>query len=180
MARYDVTNQGLVLRDTQPFAFNIYKAMAEEEITAKQNDSSDDVQSIDCISVLLRNGSTGILGPYPTANSMVKSHDLDDVHNSKTSAAEDHQDDLASNGIIEETSHPTSIIDMAEQHASSSISANKIDGRMFDDVKETDIAIEKSVSTISDKPSRCAVEWIDVNSAPFVCSALNPVVQNNR
>jgi hypothetical protein len=29
---------------------------------------------------------------------------------------------------------------------------------MFDDVKETDIAIEKSASTISDKPSRCVAE----------------------
>jgi hypothetical protein len=110
---------------------------------------------------------------YPTANSKFKLQDSDDMHNSKTSAAKNHQEDLASNGIIEETSHPASIIDMAEQQASSSVSANKIDGRMFDDVKEIDIAIEKSISTISDKPSRF------VDSAPFVCSALNLVVQNN-
>jgi hypothetical protein len=51
---------------------------------------------------------------------------------------------------------------------------------MFDDVKETDFAIEKSVSTISDKPSRCLAEWVDTDSAPLVCSALNPVVQNKR
>jgi hypothetical protein len=64
--------------------------MAEEEITVKQNDSSDDVQNSDCISVLSRNGSIGILGPYPTINSKVKSQDLDDMHNLKTSAAENH------------------------------------------------------------------------------------------
>jgi hypothetical protein len=69
---------------------------------------------------------------------------------------------------------------MAKQQGSSSVSANKIGGRMFDDVKETDIAIEKSVSTISNKPSRCVVEWVDVDLASFVCSAINPVVQNNR
>jgi hypothetical protein len=62
---------------------------------------------------------------------------------------------------------------MVEQQASSSVSANKIDGQMFDDVKEIDIAIEKSVSTISDKPSRCVAEWVDADSTPFVCSALN-------
>jgi hypothetical protein len=43
MARYDVTNQGLILEDTELFAFNIYKAMTEEEIIAEQNNSSDDV-----------------------------------------------------------------------------------------------------------------------------------------
>jgi hypothetical protein len=37
------------------------------------------------------------------------------MHNSKTSAIEDHQVDSASNGIIEETSYPISNIDMAEQ-----------------------------------------------------------------
>jgi hypothetical protein len=37
----------------------------------------------------------------------------------KTSAAEDHLEDSASNGIIEETSHPASNIDMAEQQSSS-------------------------------------------------------------
>jgi hypothetical protein len=119
------------------------------------------------------------LGSYPTANFKVKSQDSDDMHNLKTSAAENHQEESASNGIIEETDHPASSIDMAEQQTSSSVSANKTDGRMLDDVKETDIAIEKSVSTISDKPSRCVAEWVDVDSAPFVCSALNPVVQNN-
>jgi hypothetical protein len=30
-----VTNQGLVLRDIEPFVFDIYKAMAEEEIIAE-------------------------------------------------------------------------------------------------------------------------------------------------
>jgi hypothetical protein len=94
------------------------------------------------------------LGPYPTANSKVKSQDSDDMHNSKTSAAEDHQEDSASNGIVEETSHPASNIDMGEQQASSSISANKIGGHIFNDVKEVDIAIKKSILTISDKPSR--------------------------
>jgi hypothetical protein len=69
---------------------------------------------------------------------------------------------------------------MSEQQASSSVSANKIDGHMFDDVKETDIAIEKSIFTISNKSSRCVAEWIDVDSTPFVCSTLNLVVQNNR
>jgi hypothetical protein len=39
MARYDVTSQGLVLRDIESFAFDIYKAMAEEEITTEQNNS---------------------------------------------------------------------------------------------------------------------------------------------
>jgi hypothetical protein len=103
-----------------------------------------------------------------------------DMHNSKTSVAEDHQEDLASNGIIEETSHPSSNIDMAEQQASSSVSANKIDGHVFNNVKEIDIAIKKSILTISDKPNRCVAEWVDVNSVPFICSALNPVVQINR
>jgi hypothetical protein len=34
MAHYDVTSQGLVLRDTESFAFDIYKAMCEVEIIA--------------------------------------------------------------------------------------------------------------------------------------------------
>jgi hypothetical protein len=178
MARYDVTNQGLVLQDTELFAFDIYKAMAEEEITAEQNNSSDDIRSSDCISVPSGIGSASILGSYLTANSRGKSQHSDDMHNSKTSATENHQEESASNGIIEEISHPPSTIDMAEQQASSLVSANKIDGCMFNDVKETDIAIEKSVSTISDEPSRCVAEWVDADSAPFICSALNPVVQN--
>jgi hypothetical protein len=33
---------------------------------------------------------------------------------------------------------------------------------------------------ISNKPSRCVAEWIDVDLAPFICSVVNPVVQNNR
>jgi hypothetical protein len=119
------------------------------------------------------------LGPYPTANSKVKSQDSDDMHNSKTSAAEDHQEDSASNEIIEEISHTASNIDMAEQQASSSVSANKIGSHIFNDVKETDIAIKKSILIISNKPSRCVAECIDTDSVPFVCSALNPVVQNN-
>jgi hypothetical protein len=73
MARYDVTSQGLVLRDTEPFVFDIYKAISEVKITAKQNNSSDDIQSSDCISVPSGNGSASILGPYPTTNSKVKS-----------------------------------------------------------------------------------------------------------
>jgi hypothetical protein len=89
--------------------------MAEEEITTEQNDSSDDVQNSDCISVLSRNGSAGILGPYPNANSMVKSQDSDDIHNLKTSATENHQEESTSNGIIEEIGHPASSIDMAKQ-----------------------------------------------------------------
>jgi hypothetical protein len=63
------------------------------------------------------------------------------MHNSKTSVADDHPEDLTSNGINEETSHPAYIIDMVEQQASSSVSANKIDVHMIDDVNETDIAI---------------------------------------
>jgi hypothetical protein len=55
--------------------------MAEEEITAEQNNSSDDVQNSDCISVPSGNRSTSILGSYPTANSKVKSEDSDDMHN---------------------------------------------------------------------------------------------------
>jgi hypothetical protein len=153
--------------------------MSEAEIIAEQSNSLDGVQSSDCISVLPRNGLAGILGPYPTANSKVKLQDSDEMHNSKTSAAENHQEYLTSNRIIEETSHPASSIDMAEQQATSLVSANKIDGHMSDDIKETNIAIEKSVSTISDKPSRCVAEWVDADSVPFICSALNPVVQNN-
>jgi hypothetical protein len=125
------------------------------------------------------NGSASILGPYPTKNSMIKSQDSDDMHNSKTSVVDDHQKDSASNGINEEISHPASIIDMAEQQANSLVSANKIDGHVFDDVKETDIAIEKSIFTISVKLSRYVAEWIDVDLASFICSALNSVVQNN-
>jgi hypothetical protein len=60
------------------------------------------------------------------------------------------------------------------------VTANKIGGHIFNDIKETDIAIKKSILTISDKPSRCVAEWVDADSASFVCSALNPVVQNNR
>jgi hypothetical protein len=102
------------------------------------------------------------------------------MHSSKTSAAEDHQEDSSSNGIIEETNHPASNIDMDEQQASSSASANKIGGHIFNDVKEIDIAIKKSILTISNKPSRCVAEWVDVDSTPFICSALKPVVQNNQ
>jgi hypothetical protein len=102
------------------------------------------------------------------------------MHNSKISAANDHQEDWASNGIKEQTSHPASNIDMTEQQASSSVSANKIDDHVFDDVKDTDIAIDKTVFTISDKPSRCVAEWVDADSEPFVCPAINPVVQNNQ
>jgi hypothetical protein len=118
MARYDVTSQGLVLQDTEPFAFDIYKVVAEEEITAERNNSSDDVQSSDCIYVPSGNRLASILGPYPTANSKVKSQDSDDIHNSKTSVVEDLQEDLANNGIVEETIHPASNIDMAEPQAS--------------------------------------------------------------
>jgi hypothetical protein len=120
------------------------------------------------------------LGSYPTTNSKVKSQNSDDMHNSKISAAEDHQEDSANNGIVEETSHPASNIDMAEQQVSSSVNANKICGHIFNDIKETNIAITKSILTISDKPSRCVAEWVDIDSVPFVCSALNLVVQNNR
>jgi hypothetical protein len=69
---------------------------------------------------------------------------------------------------------------MAEQQASYAISASKIGGHIFNDVKETDIGIKKSILTISEKPSRCVAEWVDANSASFVCLALNLVVQNNR
>jgi hypothetical protein len=87
---------------------------------------------------------------------------------------------LANNWIIEETSHHASNIDMAEQQASSSVSANKIGGHIFNNVKETDIAIKKSVFTISNKSSRCVAEWVDDNSVSFICTALDPIVQNNR
>jgi hypothetical protein len=80
------------------------------------------------------------------------------MHNSKTSVAVDRQEDLANNGIVEEISHPASNIDMAKQQASSLVSANKIDGHIFNDIKETDIAIKKSILTISDKPSRYVAE----------------------
>jgi hypothetical protein len=75
------------------------------------------------------------------------------MHNPKTSAANDHQVDSASNGIVEETSHPTSNIDMTKQQANSSVSANKIGGHIFNDAKEINIAIKKSILTISNKPS---------------------------
>jgi hypothetical protein len=81
------------------------------------------------------------------------------MHNSKTSVANDHREDSASNGISEATSHPTSSIDMAEQQASSSVSSNKIDGHIFDVVKDTYIAIKKkSIFTMSDRPSKCVAE----------------------
>jgi hypothetical protein len=111
---------------------------------------------------------------------ILRSQDSDDMHNSKTSAAEDDQEDSASNRIIEQTSHHASNIDMAKQQANSSVSANKIGGHIFNDVRETDNAIEKSILTILDKPSRCVAEWVDANSVPFICSALNLVVKNNR
>jgi hypothetical protein len=44
--------------------------------------------------------------------------------------------DSASNRIKEETIHLASSIDMAQQQASSSVSANKIDDHVFDDVEE--------------------------------------------
>jgi hypothetical protein len=37
------------------------------------------------------------------------------MNNTKTSAADDHQEDSTRNGINEEISHPDSSIDMAEQ-----------------------------------------------------------------
>jgi hypothetical protein len=78
-------------------------------------------------------------------------------------------------------SNPASSIDIVEQQASSLVSANKIDGHVFDDVKETDIAIKnESIVTILDKLSRCVAERIDTDSTSLVCSALNLVVQNNR
>jgi hypothetical protein len=129
---------------------------------------------------MLENGSASILEPYPTTNFKVMSQDLDDMHNSKTSAVEDHQEDLGSNEIIEETSHLASDIDMDEPQASSSLSANMIGGHIFNDVKETDIAIRKSILIISDEPSTCVAEWVDVDLAQFICSALNLVVQNNQ
>jgi hypothetical protein len=114
MAHYDVTRHGLILQNIEPFVFDISKAIAELEITAEQNNSSNNVQSSDCISVPSGNRSASILGPYRTVNSKVESQDSDDMHNSKTSAADDHQEDLASNEINEETNHPDSSIDMAE------------------------------------------------------------------
>jgi hypothetical protein len=89
--------------------------VVEKEITAEQNNSSDDVQSSDCISVPSGNGSASILGSYPTASFKVKSQDSDDMHSSKKGAPKDHQEDSANDGIVEETSHPASSIDMAEQ-----------------------------------------------------------------
>jgi hypothetical protein len=98
------------------------------------------------------------------------------MHNSKISTCDDHREDSASNEIND----PASSIDMAEQQASSSVSTNKIDGQMFDAVKETDIAIKKSILTILYKPSRCVVVWVDVDSTSFIFSLLNLVVQNNK
>jgi hypothetical protein len=97
MAHYDVTSQGLVLRDKKLFVFDISKVIPDVKITANQISSLDDVQSSDCISVLPENKLASILGSYPTTDSKVKSQDLDDVHNPKTSATDDHQEDLASN-----------------------------------------------------------------------------------
>jgi hypothetical protein len=154
--------------------------MSEMEIPAEQNDSSNDVQSSDCISVPSENRSASILRPYPTTNSKVESQGSDDMHNPKTSAADDHQEDSASNGLNEETSHPDPSIDITEQQASSLVSANKIDGQVFNDVKETDIAIKKGIFIISDEPSRCVTEWVNAKSAPFVCPVLYPVAQNIR
>jgi hypothetical protein len=82
------------------------------------------------------------------------SHNFQMICITQTSAAEDHQEDSASNRIDEETSHPASNINMAEQQASSWVSANEICGHIFNDVKEIDIAIRKSILTISDEPSR--------------------------
>jgi hypothetical protein len=81
MSRYDVTSQRLVLRDTESFAFDIYKAMSKVEITTEQDNSSDDIQNSDCISVPSGNRSASILGLYPTANFKVESQDSDDMHN---------------------------------------------------------------------------------------------------
>jgi hypothetical protein len=91
--------------------------MSEVKIIAEYNNSSNDVQSSDYISIPSGNRSASILGSYPTTNSKVQSQDSDDTHNSKPSAADDHQEDSASNGIKEETSHPTLNIDMVEQKA---------------------------------------------------------------
>jgi hypothetical protein len=103
----------------------------------------------------------------------------DDMHNSKISAVDDHQEYSTSNGIEEETSHSASNIDTTEQQASSSVSATKIGGHVFNDIKETNIAIKKRILTISDKPSRYVAEWVGVDSTSFVGSTLNPVVQSN-
>jgi hypothetical protein len=73
-----VMSQGLVLRDIESFIFEV--------------------------SILQGNGSASISGAYLTTNSKVKSQDSDDMYNSKTSAADEHQEDSASNGINEETS----------------------------------------------------------------------------
>jgi hypothetical protein len=43
MACYNITSQGLVLRDTESFVFDIYKVMYEVEIIVEQNNSSDDI-----------------------------------------------------------------------------------------------------------------------------------------
>jgi hypothetical protein len=150
------------------------------EITAEQTNSSDDIQSSDCISVLLGNGPASILGSYPTTDSKVKLPNSDDMHNSKTSATDDHRKDSTSNEINEEISHPASSIGMTDQQTGSLVSVNNLDGHVFDDVKETKIAIEKSIFRISDKPSRCVAEWVDADSETFICSTLNPVVQNNQ
>jgi hypothetical protein len=69
---------------------------------------------------------------------------------------------------------------MAEQQASSSVSANKIGDHIFNDINETNITIKKSIIKISNKPSRCLAEWVDADLVPFICSTLNPVLQNNQ
>jgi hypothetical protein len=97
MVHYDVTSQGLVLRDTVSFVFDISKVIPDVEITAEQTNSLDDVRSGDYISVLPGNRSASIWGLYPTANSKVKSQHSDDMHNLKTSVADDHREDSVSN-----------------------------------------------------------------------------------
>jgi hypothetical protein len=143
------------------------------EFIAEQNISSDDIRSSDHISVLPRNGSASILGSYPSANHESKSQDLGDMHDSKTSAVDDHQEDSASNEMNEENIHPASSIDTAEQQANSLVNANKIDGHICNDVKEIDIAIKKSIFTILDKLSSCVAELVDADLALFICSTLN-------
>jgi hypothetical protein len=169
---------GLVLQNIEPF--DISKVISKVEFIAEPNISSDDIRSSDRISVLPENGSASILGSYPSANHESKSQDSGDLHDSKTSAADDHREDSASNEMNEENSHPAFSIEIAEQQASSSVSANKIDGHICDDIKEIDIVVKKSIFTISDKPSSCVAEWVDVDSALFVCSTLNSITQSNR
>ena len=53
---------------------------------------------------------------------------------------------------------------------------------IVDKIEKTDIKEIEYVSKISDKAStnKCIAEWVDINSEPFVCLALEPSPQKDR